>query len=116
MKRTIKLNNFADLIDVHPRTVLRALYGKTNVYWAEGHNPDLIYADINTAFNLNTKVVDGLVQKKDRALAIRDAAKLVNTRVRVFRYRNFPKMIKVRGVVRYSANGVIDYHLSNYED
>lgn len=108
-----KLNKVAAVLKVHPRTVLRAITGDVNAYWAEGHNPDVDLEEVCIAFDMDTKVLRRCLRNSDTLLTPQEAAsKILKIPLRTFRHRKYPKAGS-RGqiFVRYSQHEILNYHL-----
>jgi hypothetical protein len=107
MKKNMKLDDIAKIMDTHPRTILRAVTGEENPYWATGHNPDQNLDEFFEVYNIDPKDFARVVNKKDVFLKPKDAASFLNISPRTFRYRNFKAAARYNGVVRYSRKSLI---------
>jgi len=112
----ILLNELADVLKVHPRTVLRALSGKENTYWASDHNPSIEVVDVALAYDIELDVLQRVLKGRDHLLTSPEAAAHIsfiqdkNVPLRTFRYRKYPTAIRTTGVVRYSKLAIGEYH------
>lgn len=110
MKITIR--EAADVLEVHPRTIVRALAGKENVHWPE--ETAVNHTEVATAFDFPPVYLvrafgDG---DADKLLNAQQAADFLGLKLATFRYRKPPKLIVCGGVVRYSRQELVNWDLS----
>ena len=111
------LDTLAGVLKVHPRTVIRAVEGKVNSYWAPGHNPEVELADVALAYGVELDVIVRTMKGQDELFkpteAVDHISALENRTVPMstFRYRKYPAAIRTTGVVRYSKLDISNYHL-----
>jgi hypothetical protein len=98
----LKLDEAAKVIGCHPRTVLRAMTGEPNPYWAEGHNPELSVETLAEAFDCGLAVMKRCVDGRDEFLRPERACELLKVIPRTFRYRRYVPAIRKNRTVRYS--------------
>lgn len=110
----LPLNEVAEMLKVHPRTVLRAIYNKENVYWAEGYNPEVSLETVAMAYCGDVNVLRNVKRERDAIYTPVEAAAYLKITLRLFRYRTYPKTFKRGNIVRYSRQELLDYHLMNY--
>jgi hypothetical protein len=115
----------ADVFQVHPRTICRALTGKHNTYWYEDINEN-VYAvrDIAKAYNMPTAVLQRCIEGREALLKPNDAAKMLGIRPRTFRQRvrddgnprkrNYGKCGH-GGIVRYVRSKIIEEAIATKE-
>lgn len=75
MQKTIKLNDAAKLLQVHPRTVLRYISDEENPYWAANYNPSLMVASVGYSFGCRLAPFQTFVigsDSPDRQVALDD--------------------------------------------
>lgn len=112
--RKIPLDTVAETLKVHPRTVLRALKGEVNTYWAEGHKVDILLSELGRAYDFDTQYFERVLRGKDELFKPREAAEFLDIQIRVFKYRTYPALIRRGGVVRYSRRILASYHVEHY--
>ena len=103
MDEHVKLNYFADLIKVHPRTVLRVYTGEENPNWDEDFDPLLDLQALLAAYGVDPDRYSLLARGRDE-LVTRDqlkAAHCIKTD-NTFYKRKYPKTIDKGRTVRYS--------------
>lgn len=103
MTETVTLNFFADLIKVHPRTVLRVYTGEQNPNWDEDYDPLLDLSALLSVYELDRKRYDLLVKGRDQLVKKEQlkAAHCIKTD-NTFYKRKYPKAIDKGKTVRYS--------------
>lgn len=109
-KDRVSLSAIAAAMQVHPRTVLRAVSGDKNAYWAEGYDPEVSVAEVALAFGADERILHWTLQGKDKLLKPIEAAQRFGIQPRTFRYRGYPAAVRLGGVVRYSR-----YEIANYD-
>lgn len=101
MTITTTLNELAEVLKCHPRTILRAITRKKNPYWVEGYDPN--FWETHLAF-LDISSIRQILNGKDEFLKPAEAAKYLNIHPRTFRYRKYIPTIRFGKIVRYSKN------------
>lgn len=103
MAEHVKLNYFAELIKVHPRTVLRVYTGEANPNWDEDFDPLLELDAVLAAYDLDQERYSLLVRGRDRLVTKEElkAAHIIKTD-NTFYKRKYPKTIDKGRTVRYS--------------
>lgn len=115
------LDHVAVKLKVHPRTVLRALSGVENTYWAPDHNPEVSLLDLSIAYGVEFDVVSDIMVGRDDLLKPSEAADYLSrtygreVSVRVLRSRSYTPVISRPKVVRYSRLLISRQHVENYE-
>lgn len=120
--KKVELDAAAGAFKVHPRTVLRALAGEVNTYWAEGHNPKLDVAEVALAFDIEIPVLEKVLSGKNALLTPAEAREHIaflegrdSIPVNTFRYRKYPAAIQRPGLVRYLRHVISEYHSTRFE-
>ena len=98
----LKLEKAAEVINCHPRTILRAMTGEPNPYWAEGHNPEVSLQELAQAFGCKLSVMKRCLENRDEFLKPMKACELLRVVPRTFRYRRYVPAIRKNRIVRYS--------------
>ena len=109
-----ELNRVADALKVHPRTILRALAGEVNTYWAPGHNPNVNIATLAEVLGMPAQTLKDAVNGDDYFMSPDEAAEHFNLPLRTFRYRQYPPQMRKGTAVRYSFNMLTKYHEEHY--
>lgn len=115
----MSLDIIAGVLKVHPRTVLRAIAGEVNTYWAPGYDPDVALADVALAYGVEISRLDDVIRDRDEFLTVGGATRQISkiegrdVPVRTFRYRKYPALIRTPGVVRYSTRDIGDHHVQH---
>ncbi len=112
---TMTLDRVAKLLKIHPRTVLRAMEGDKNAYWADGHNPVLNIENVAATFDFDPIYLTRADKRRDDFLTPREAAQIVGVPERTFRYRRYEPVIRRTHTVRYSRMKVVNEHLTRFE-
>jgi len=109
---SMKLNEFAKVLTVHPRTVLRAMTGEENPYWTPDFDPSFAMNDFYEAYSIDAKVFRRVwLSGTDILLKPVDAAIFLKLPARTFRYQKYHAAIRIGGVVRYSRKSLINEKL-----
>lgn len=111
MTTTLTLNNAAVHFRVHPRTIVRALSDKINVFWNEDFNPLISVTALANAYSMNEKLLIRVLDNRDILLKPAEAAKEIKTPPRTFRWRGYKVAARKGGIVRYSRAQVINEEL-----
>ena len=113
-ENTIELNEVANILKIHPRTVLRALSNEVNTYWAIGYTENIDIDDISDVFGFDPVYIRRAKKKRDEFFKPTEAADFIDVPSRTFRYRKYPALIRRGGIVRYSRKDVTTYHINTY--
>jgi hypothetical protein len=109
-----ELNRMADALRVHPRTILRALAGKVNTYWAPGHNPNISVEEVAKTMGMPPAALKDALNGNDMFLTPEEAAEELGIPLRTFRYRRYPAQVRKGTAVRYSLNLLTEYQKKHY--
>lgn len=109
---TVTLIGAAEIFDVHPRTIVRALSGEHNTYWYEDSNED-VYAveDIASAYGMTAFELARCIEGRDSLVKPDEAAEILGVNPRTFRNRvqaGKYKKIANGGVVRYLKSKILE--------
>jgi hypothetical protein len=116
-----RLSDIAKALEVHPRTVLRAVLRRTNPYWTEDFDPHVDMIDVALSFDANPHVLNRVMDGKDDlftpAQAIQYLADTYGDHIvpRTLRNRDYPKAVKLGRIVRYSRIELSEYHFNTQE-
>ena len=119
---TVMLDDAAAMLDIHPRTVLRAITNDPNIYWAEGHNPELKLNKLVVAYEMDRATVDEVIAGLDVYLKPDKAREYVSklegrkVPIRTFRHRLYPKGARTARVVRYSREDLEAHQATLFDD
>lgn len=101
----MRLNTIATTLRVHPRTILRALIGEENPYWAPGYDPVIRLAEVAVVFNCSPNFLRSVHNDQIPLFDQREAAKYLGMPLRTFRYRGYnPAMWLGEKVQRYTPS------------
>jgi hypothetical protein len=118
-KKKLMLVDVAEVLGVHPRTVLRYASGDGNAYWAPGYNLEVDIIQIAKGFKSEPehfiKVVGRTMRGKDSILPPTEMAGMIGVPLRTFRYRKYPALIHTGQIVRFSQYDTINHHLENFK-
>lgn len=120
--KSASLTDISKALKIHPRTVLRAVSGKPNAYWAEGYETEIALVDVAMAYDADLMMLQDVVlgddelMKQDEAVewlaqTYGDDARMSS---RNFRYRGYPAAVRSSRVVRFSQIQLGDYHIKNF--
>ena len=112
MKTTLK--KAAELIGAHPRTLLRALTGKSNPTWSAETNPEVDTAELARVFGCAVERMDFVFKSMDELLRQEAAAKHLGIPTRTFRNRKYKPLIRHGGTVRWSRMSLDSYPPGSY--
>ena len=104
----LELNELADLLKVHPRTILRHITGEANPYWTDDHNPEIDLDVVALVFDCDVNFLKSVLDGKNKMLTQKEGARFLDIPVRKFRYRKYKTVLRAGTIVRYSQ-----YHLAN---
>lgn len=105
------LDDVADVFDVHPRTILRALTGNPTEYWAPSHNPRLPIKEVSTRFQIPLISLCTLLRGDEEVYTPTEAASLLDMSVRAFRNkRKYKPLIVGAGFLRFAKADVELWH------
>jgi hypothetical protein len=111
---TITLNEAANKIQAHPRTILRAISGEPNPYWTDDHNPDISIVELAKAYECNIGIMQRVIDGRDMFLTPSQAASMLKIPDRTFRYRKY-RSIRHGGIVRYSRAVLLQRNYKKWE-
>jgi hypothetical protein len=106
-KKSVPLTTIATIFNVHPRTILRAIEGKENVYWVDDHDPDIDVAEVALAYGCEPKVLNRMLEGRDILITADEAAAILEIRPRSFRRRR-PRCLRYGGIVRFERSVIVN--------
>lgn len=112
----MKLNDAADVIQCHPRTVLRKMTKNKHPYWTEDFNPSVSMEDVAAAFECSLNVFKRCVAGHDNFLTPQEAWEEIAKAPRTFKYRKYIPAIRNGGIVRYSRLSLLKQHGDRYPE
>lgn len=84
--QTVTLAEAAEAFGVHPRTILRAIHRRHNIYWYEDSNSDVLRVeDIAKAYDVKPHKLVAVFEGRDSLLRADEAAKVLDMAARTFR-------------------------------
>ena len=107
------LNDFAEKLKCHPRTVLRAVLDHPNPYWKKSYNIDLKIEEVARAYQCDVKTLTKIMEGKDSLLTLDEGAKMWGISKRAFFYRDYPVTCRSGRTTRYSKKDVIEKTLAH---
>ena len=114
----IELDDIAEILQIHPRTVLRYIHDDVNIYWAEGHNPVVNLDDVANGFGEDplffVPTVHAARKGRDKILKPSEAAAFIKVPLRTFRHRRYPALIRCGNIVRYSRYDVVNHNIEKF--
>ncbi len=112
--KEIELDVISNLMNVHPRTILRALENDINAYWAEGHNPLVKVTEVLKAFDMDYDTFNRAYKGRDRYFKPMEASKYLSLPHRTFVYRKYEAAIHRGGIVRFSRQSIINENINRF--
>lgn len=101
----MKLNEVADKLRVHPRTILRALLRDSNAYWAPGYDPIVRLSEVAVCFNTSPNKLRQIMHDGVSLYTQKEAAKYVKLPVRTFRWKAYaPALYLNDKIYRYTED------------
>jgi len=111
---TLKLNELAEVLNVHPRTVLRHVKGDMGAYWAKGYNPDICVDDLVLSMGANLPALIRALEGKDELLTPRQASEYLIVPHRTFSFRKYKAAVRIGKTVRYSSIDIANEHIDKH--
>lgn len=101
----VYLDDIAEALEIHPRTILRAITGNPTEYWAPSHNPRIHLSEVSKTYQIPTKNLVELVKEEDSVLRPDAAADALGFTVRTMRNnaKKFPPLAIGAGFLRFSV-------------
>lgn len=103
VRQTTLLEEMASVFRCHPRTILRAIAGRENVYWTDDHNPNIRIEDVAEAYGCSPTVINRMLDGRDELLTSDESAKMLGINPRTFRKR-LPRSLRRGGIVRFERS------------
>lgn len=114
MPTNISLNKAAELLKAHPRTVLRALTGEENPYWAKDEDQEVDEDKLCRALSIEKKVWNNVKSNRDAFLTRDEVMKAHEIGRTTFKRRGYPVAAKMNRLRRYSEVEVNNYRITHY--
>lgn len=112
---TVTLDQVAEAVDVHPRTILRYVMNDRNTYWAEDHNPEFPLERVAKALGCRADIMKHVLRGSDEFMKPDDAAEELGLPPRTFRHRGYTPAFRAGRVVRYSRSKLINEHFAKWD-
>jgi hypothetical protein len=109
------LENLADALQVHPRTILRAVENNPAAYWVEGYHVRLNIDEVARAFNGPPRYLRWALDGTDQLITQTQAAEELGIPGRTFRYRHYKVAYKRGGIVRFSRRDLLTEHYAKWD-
>ena len=113
---TMILDDWAELLRVHPRTMLRHIKREKNPYWVPNFNPRYSLQDIAEALECDPKILLHAIEGRDILLKIPEVLQDLNIGIDTLYYRKYEPQIAIGGVRRYSKVLTHRDHLERFVD
>lgn len=117
MAQNISLGSLADLLKVHPRTVLRALTGEENPRYDEDHDDETMFLDEDKVcrdLNIPPKVWRRVKANKDSFLTRKEVLDAHEIAPSTFKRRKYPIAAQFQRHCRYSEVDVNRHRVENF--
>jgi hypothetical protein len=99
----MNLNTVADVLRVHPRTILRALTRELNPYWAPGYDPEVRLAEVAVVFGCSPNTLREICRQRIPLYTQKEAAEYTKIPQRTFRDRGYnPALYLNDKIYRYT--------------
>lgn len=104
MARNLYLGWLADILKVHPRTILRALTGKENPSYHEGETEEMTLdeEEVCKKLQIPTKVWRRVKSGKDSFLTRKEVMRMHEISTSTFKRRDYPAAAHFQRTYRYS--------------
>jgi len=112
--KTLKLDDLARALSVHPRTVLRHVKNNVGAYWAKGYNPDVSVDDLVVNMGANIPALLRALDGTDELLNPKQAAEYLQVPLRTFSFRKYEAAVRIGKTVRYSSIDIANEHIDKY--
>src|SRR5882672_8562796 len=97
----LHLNQFAKLLKVHPRTILRYITRERNPRWCPSFNPKFTFDQVADAMRVEVERLILMTTGKDRIVTEPEARELVGgIQARTFLKRRYPALIRTNRMTR----------------
>lgn len=111
----LHLNQFAKLLKVHPRTIIRYMTRERNPRWCHSTNPKFTFDQIADAMRIEVERLILLTTGKDRILTEAEAREAVGNLIPdTFRSHKYPALIRTTRMTRYSYHDLMNYHIQRW--
>ena len=111
---SVPLNRMAEVMKVHPRTILRYLHSDRNYAWDDMENPEVGVESVAEAFECDPKTLSSALAGTDELIKPADAAKEVGViHMRSFWKQNHKPAIRIGRVTRYSRLTIAEWIVTN---
>lgn len=116
MAQKISLGRLADILKVHPRTVLRALTGEENPRYNEDDDETIFLDEDKVCYDLNIppKVWRRVKANKDSFLTRKEVMDFHEISTSTFKRRKYPIAAKFQRHCRYSEVDVNRHRVENF--
>lgn len=113
----VTLEEFASLLRVHPRTVVRHLTGDLNPPWDRAFSSrELIsLCDLAVAFDAPIYLLERVVDGKDQIMTTKELAKYLDLPIETLKSREYPMITRGHRMARYSLHEATQVHVDYYQ-
>lgn len=118
MRREIKIGQLAEILRVHPRTILRATTGESNPSYHEGETEEMMIDEDEVCEKLQIppKVWKRMKAGKDSFLKRKEVINLHGIATSTFKRRQYPIAAHFQRSCRYSEVDVNRHRILNFGD
>jgi hypothetical protein len=111
----VKLSKVAEVLKIHPRTVLRTLAGDRNAMYSEIDDQDIDLFRICKAFNVKPVQMKQVIEGRDVFVTAKEGAEITKCSVRSFWNHNHSPAVDSNSgrVVRFSRSKLMDWAFLN---
>lgn len=110
--KTISVEAASKLFKVHPRTIIRAVENDVHAAFNEARTYTI--KKVAETFGLKEADVIRLIKGNDELLKPEEAAGVVDTKPRTFRYREYAAHVRHGRVVRYLKTKLVNEHVKRF--
>lgn len=101
--KSAPVSRLAEVLGVHPRTILRAITGNPTEYWVPSHNPRIRLSDVTRVYQVSVIALRGLLDGADKALTPDAAAFVMDISKRTLRNtKDYLPLVIGAGFLRFS--------------
>lgn len=116
MAEEISVEKAANMLKVHPRTILRAVLGEDNPNWHPGVEKNIYIGkeQLRQKYVIPAKILDDVLNGKDMFHTGRELREEFKIKYDLFKKRKYPCHARNGKIVRYSRSRWINFHFYYY--